>query len=551
MESIKKFKRIGTVISVLSKYGIDDFISRTKLEKYLPNTFFKRIKIEHEEIGFYTRIRLALEELGPTYVKLGQMLSNREDLLPKDLTFELQRLQDEVPPESMSIRHKMESELNIDFDESFAFFDEVPIASASISQVYKAQLKTGEWVILKVKRENIDSIIESDVLIMKDLARLLENRYEAAKQMNLKQVVSAFESNIYKELSFLNEFNNIERFRKNFINESKIHVPQTYRQYSNNNILCMEFISGAKVNDKVKIFEYGLNPVDVNKIGLDLYLRQILEHGFFHADPHPGNVFLLPNQQFCFIDFGSMGTIMPSERDALEEIMTNFIFKDAKRVIRSIKKLALFYEIQDDKILEQDIYDIFEILDNTAINEINATVIIEKMKTIMQKNRVLLPEFIYLLFRGIIIVEGMGKQLDPEMNVVKSIRPYALKYAKHKYHPKEIFDRNVKNFRTLYESFHTFPDDISVLFEKIKADKFKITHKVEGLEDMRRTLQNLGNRLVYAMIIAAMSIGSSILVMAKMPPLIFGVPLLGVFGFLISGILGLTIIISIYKKDRD
>ncbi len=551
MESIKKIKRVGTVISVLSKYGIDDFISRSKLERYLPNNFISRIKINEENISFYTRIRLALEELGPTYVKLGQMLSNREDLLPKDLTFELQRLQDDVPPIPMSIKHKMEVELGIDFDECFAYIDEVPLASASISQVYKAQLVTGEWVVLKVKRENIDSIIESDILIMKDLARLLENRYEVAKQMNLKQVVSAFESNIYRELSFLNEFNNIERFRKNFINESKIHVPITYRQYSNNNILCMEFISGAKVNDVEKIKEYGLHPVDVNKIGLDLYLRQILDHGFFHADPHPGNVFLLPNHQFCFIDFGSMGTIMPSERDALEEIMTNFIFKDAKRVIRSIKRLALYYEIQDEKILEQDIYDIFEILDNTAINEINATVIIEKMKTIIQKNRVLLPEFIYLLFRGVIIVEGMGKQLDPEMNVVTSIKPYALKYAKKKFEIKEIFNRNVKNFRTLYESLHSLPGDFSVLLDKIKADRFKITHKVEGLDEMRVTLQNLGNRLVYAIIIAAMSIGSSLLVMAKMPPLIFGIPLLGVFGFIISAVLGLTIIISIYKKDRD
>lgn len=551
MEGIKKFKRIGSVISILSKYGFDDFISRTKLEKYLPTNLFKRIKFDNEQINFYTRVRLALEELGPTYVKLGQMLSNREDLLPKELTFELQLLQDNVPPEPISIKHKMEVELGIDFESSFAYVDEVPIASASISQVYKAQLKTGEWVVLKVKREHIEGIIRADILIMKDLARLLENRYESAKQMNLSQIVSSFESNMYRELSFLNEFNNIERFRKNFANEPTIHVPLAYREFSNNNILCMEFVSGAKVNDISKIKEYGLSPIEVNKIGLDLYLRQILDHGFFHADPHAGNVFLLPNHQFCFIDFGSMGSIMPTEREQLEAIMTNFIFKDAKKVIRAVKKLALYYQIPDEKTLEKDIYDIFDILDYSALNDINATVIIDKLKTIMQKNHVLLPEFVYLLFRGIIIVEGMGKQLDPEMNIVTSIRPYALKYAKEKFQFKRIIKHNLTNARTIYDSLQSFPDDISMLLEKIKSDNFMITHKVDGLEDMRKTLQNLGNRLVYALIIAAMSIGSSILVMAQMPPLIFGVPLLGVFGFLISGILGITIIISIYKKDSD
>ncbi|MBQ0116972.1 MAG: AarF/ABC1/UbiB kinase family protein [Flavobacterium sp.] len=550
MESIKKIKRIGTVISILSKYGFDDFISRTKLEKYLPNNLFNRLSVNTSELTFYTRLRLALEELGPAYVKLGQMMSNREDILPAELTVELQKLQDQVPPDIMNIEEKMERELNISCKEYFDYIDPIPLASASISQVYKARLITGEVVVLKIKREHIDQVIAADILIMKDLANILEKRYDAMRRMNLKQIVASFESNMNRELSLLSEFNNIEKFRKNFLGNEGIYVPKTYRDLSNNNVLCMEFVEGAKINDKEKIRSYGMTPKEVNDFGLNNYLTQILEHGYFHADPHPGNVFLLPNKKFCFIDFGSMGTIMPNERDNLEEIMTNFILKDAKRVIRSIKKLAIFYEIEDDNSLERDIYEIFDILDNTTINEINVSVIIEKLKDVMQRNHVMMPEFIYLLFRGIIIVEGIGKQMDPDMNIVTSIKPFALKLSKEKFQPKKILDRNIKNIRTIYENFSSLPDDLSVLFEKLKADKLIMNHKVEGLDEMRITLQNLGNRLVYALIIAAFSIGSSILIMADMPPKIFNIPVLGFIGFLISFVLGITIIISIYKKDR-
>ena len=551
MNQIKKIKRIGSVISILSKYGFDDIIARTSAEKYLPGGFLKSKRgTEIFQLSVYRRVRLALEELGPTYVKLGQMFSNREDILPAEMIVELAELQDNVPPEELDIYKKLEEELLIDPKDYFEYINPTPIASASISQVYVGRLINGEKIVIKVKRSNIEQIIRSDVMIMKDLAKILEKNYEAAKRMNLNQLISSFENNMNRELSLTNEFHNIEKFRKNFETRPEVYIPTTYKELSNNNILTMEFIEGFKVNNKEKILELGMLPKDVAQMGVVLFMKMVLEDGFFHADPHPGNVFIMNDKKVCFIDFGSMGQIMKSDMEVLESIIENFLLQDAKKIIRLIKRLAIEYHIEDEKKLERDIYDIFHMLEHTALNEINVNDLVAKVKSIMASNNVLMPEFIYLLLRGISIIEGIGKQLDPELNVMESMRPYATELARKKYGPKEIAKKGFKHIKLLASNLQNLPDDLTVLLEKIKDDKLKINFEVEGLEEMRKTLQNATNRLTYAIIIAALSIGSSILMMAHIPPLIFGNSLLGLIGFLLSGILGIVIIYSIWKKDK-
>src|SRR5690606_3025405 len=238
------------------------------------------------------------------------------------------------------------------------------------------------------------------------------------------------------------------------------------------------------------------------------------------------------------------------EQELCAALIENFILKNAKKIIAILKKLSITYEIEDERLLERQVYDIFHMLEHTALNELNATDVIAKLKEIMATNHVLMPEFVYLLMRGISILEGIGKQLDPQLNVMESIRPYATKYAKVQMNPKKILQKTLRNFRILVEYLQNFPEDATLLMEKIKDDKLTINHKVEGLEDFRKTFQYATNRLTYAIIIAALSIGSSILMMAKISPLFYGNSLLGLIGFLISGILGLIIIYSIYKKDH-
>lgn len=551
MNQIKKIKRIGNVISILSKYGFDDLIARTSAEKFLPRGFVRSRRGEELfKLSVYERVRLVLEELGPTYVKLGQMFSNREDILPPEMIAQLAELQDNVPPEELDIYQKLSDELLINPKEHFEYVNPTPIASASISQVYMARLINGEKVVVKVKRSGIEQIIRSDIMIMKDLAFILEKNYDAARKMSLMQLINSFENNMHRELSLTNEFHNIEKFRKNFATRTEVYVPETYKNLSNNNVLTMEFIDGFKVNNKEKIIEVGMQPQEVAQLGIVLFMKMVLEDGFFHADPHPGNVFIRADKKVSFIDFGSMGQIMKGDMELLESIIENFMIQDAKKIIRLIKRLAIEYHIEDEKTLERDIYDIFHMLEHTALNEINVNDIVAKVKSIMANNHVLMPEFIYLLLRGITIIEGIGKQLDPELNVMESMRPYANELALKKYGPKKIAQKSLKHLKILASNLQNLPDDLTVLLEKIKDDKLKVNFEVEGLEDMRKTLQNASNRLTYAIIIAALSIGSSILMMAHIPPLFFGNSLLGLIGFLISGILGIVIIYSIWKKDK-
>ena len=551
MSQIQKIKRIGSVISILSKYGFDDLIARTNASKFLP----KRLTLSKDgeilkEYSVYKRVRLALEELGPTYVKLGQMFSNREDILPPEMIAELAELQDNVPPEDLDIYSKLAEELFIDPKEHFEYINTTPIASASISQVYVGRLINGEKVVVKVKRATIDSVIRSDIMIMKDLANILEKNYDVAKRMNLNQLINSFENNMMRELSLTNEFHNIEKFRKNFSERPEVYVPNTYKELSNNSILTMEFIDGYKINDKEKIIELGLLPKDIAQQGVVLFMKMVLEDGFFHADPHPGNVFLMANQKVCFIDFGSMGQIMKADMEILEGIIENFMLQDAKKIVRLIKRLAITYEIDDEHKLERDIYDIFHMLEHTALNEINVNDLVAKVKSIMASNNVLMPEFIYLLLRGISIIEGIGKQLDPELNVMESMRPYATELAKKKYGPEQIAKKSFKHIKLLASNLQNLPEDLTLLLEKVKDDKLKVNFEVEGLDEVRKTLQNATNRLTYAIIIAALSIGSSILMMANVPPLLYGNSVLGLIGFLMSGILGIVIIYSIWKKDK-
>lgn len=552
MDSVKKMKRLARVFSILSKYGFDEVISRLKIIHLLPENIRQKSSRAEDifQLSMYERLRMALEELGPTFVKFGQLLSNREDVLPKELLTELEKLQDNVPPGNMDVSAKLVEYFDIDIAAHFEYIDPIPMASASISQVYRARLITGEEVVIKVKRDNIQPTIEADLLLMKDLAELLEKHYEKIRQMYLKQVVASFEANLHQELSLVNEMNNIERFRRNFAGDERIYVPKTYKEYSNNNILCMEFIDGFKINDKQQILEMGMDPATVADTGLNLYLKQVLEHGFFHADPHPGNVFINKHKQIVFIDFGSVGSMMPSEKEDLENIIINFILKDAKRLIKGVKKIAISYSVPDDQSLEREVHGVLEMLDVNSLEEIDLNSMVLKIKAILANNYLLLPGYIYMLIKGISLLEGVGRQLDPNLNITASIKPYAFKLMKQRFSPERLMSKGIDGFRTVMEAVEHLPSDALLLLEKIKDDQLIVNHKIKGLDEFRLTMRNAINRLVYAMIIAALSIGSAILVMADIPPKIMNIPVLGVVGFSLSGILGMIIIFSIWKKDK-
>ena len=535
----KKLKRTVSLVKILAKYGFGELLNYTNNDS----------SNEFASLTVYERIRMTLEELGPTYVKFGQAFSIREDLLPKEMIVELQKLQDNVEAKPIAVRELLAEDLNIDPELYFSHIDEMPFASASISQVYKATLVTGEDVILKIKRPGIREIVTSDMLIMKDIAKVLISYSEVFRRINLVEVLEAFEKSIFHELSFVNELDNIERFSRNFKGHRSIYLAKVFPELSNDNILCMEFIQGAKITDKQALIEMGLKPAQIAENGLDLYLIQVLEHGFFHADPHPGNLIVLQSGQIAFIDFGSMGSMMPIEKEMLEDFISHFMAQDARRLIMTLKRMALRFNVSDEHQLERDIHGFFTLLEGASLQEMDIKEVLTKFSAILNQNEILMPDHLYLLVRGIVLIEGIGRALVPDLNIVESLRPYILKIALRKLSPDEMKKNALNLLRTLTEAMKTMPEEFQSVLSKLNNGELKVIQEVPQLEPTRKMIGSLMNRLVMALLMAALVVGSAILIAADRPPKFHDIPVLAVFGLILSFALWLCIFVPmIFRK---
>ena len=542
----QKTKRVMKLSGVIAKYGFDELFKRGELEKYIPKNVKRRYSDKIEEINsytFYERIRMAIEEMGPVHIKFGQMLSNRKDILPEEFIIELQKLQDNVEVEKIDVRKKLDLELGIDVNDYFSEIEENPMASASIGQVFRAKLKTGEKVVIKIQRENIRPVVEADLGIMKNLAKTLEKYYDVLKRMSISEIVESFEKMLNEELSLNNELNNMLRFANNFKNDSRIHVPVVYKTLSNDRILTMEMIEGFKITDAENIIKIGIETKKVARTGLDLYLTQFLKHGFFHADPHPGNIFIKENGQIVFIDFGAMGRLYPNERELLINLIIYSLKKDVKKMIETIRELAVKFEVADEKKFERELYGLIELVDENSLENIDVVTIFEKARKIFSNNQILLSEDIYLLVKGIGQIEGIGRHLDPTLNITKVMRPYMNKIIKERMNPINIFKKGISKIETFSDNWLTLPTDMKILLEKIQNNELKHKHEIIGFDKFQKAFE----RLILAIIISSLFVGSSILALANIPPKIFGISGLGLLGFFISGIMGINLFLKSKK----
>ncbi|MCK0131609.1 AarF/UbiB family protein [Flavobacteriaceae bacterium F08102] len=550
----QEIKRYYTLFSVLTKYGFEDVMAHSGLLKLIPKKYLKSHPDTERNLALstYERIRMVLEELGPTYVKLGQLFSNREDLLPPTLTKELEKLQDHaLALKDFNVKELVEQELKTTCDTYFQSIETSPLAAASMAQVHRATLLDGTEVILKIQRPQSRETIEADIAIMKQVAKSLETYSSQVKAFQPRQLIASFEKSIKEELAFLHEADNTEHFARDFEGVQDIYVPKIFRKLSTNKLICMEYIDGIKVSDIQRLEANGIHCKEVAQRGVALYLTQILDHGFFHADPHPGNIFVLPKtEQICFIDFGMMGTLMPQDQEILEDLLVNFMKKDIDKIIPLLEKLAIKASISDYKKLKYDVYELIESVSNTPIEHIKMGTVLNQFKAVLYGNQITLPHSIYMLIRGLIVIEGVGLKLDPTFSITENLKPYVTEITRKRFSLKQLIKKNLSRIQNFNKLADTFPDDFHSIVKKVKEGKLVLVHEINGLKDFQHSINKATNRLVLAVINAALSIGSSILMITKMPPLINGVPLLGAFGFVLSAILGVWIIFSIFKSKE-
>ncbi|MPS66220.1 MAG: ubiquinone biosynthesis protein [Chryseobacterium sp.] len=540
----RKLKRSAKLFSVLSKYGFKDVLARMQGGNKADETSDEIVS----KGSVYERIRLVLEELGPTFVKLGQTFSNREDLLPKELIQELQKLQDKVETVEMNVEDILENEFDISVNDHFTEIQKVPLATASIAQVYKGILNDGTEVILKIKKPDVQTVIEDDLLLIKDLEKLVSSYSEIGEKLNLKQAISTFEKSLLEEVSLINEKENILQFRRNFKSNKETYVPKVYEEFCNNNVLCMEFIDGIKVTDKLILLANNIDPVNISEIGLRLFVTQIMDYGFFHADPHAGNILVKKDGKVVFIDFGAVGKIPPNDKEVLENLIVSFVAKNPHKIVRYLKKMAISYEIPDERRFENDVEDILNFVHSTSLKEINAQVIINKMKDVLTDNRLQMPDYFYLLFKGITLIEGVGRSINPDLDVVKSLSPFTKKIFARKISLQNLFKSGVDRVMNFTDNVDEIPRELRSVLQKLDENKFTVSSEIKNIEKTNQLIKSSIVNLILAVVLGANIIATSIVFVSEAGPRIGELSLVAVLGFIFSIFLVIIILLRITRK---
>jgi ubiquinone biosynthesis protein len=545
-----RISRYGEIISVFIKYGFGDVIAGLNLKRYAWPFHFKRGAAIKAPLSRWERVRLAIEELGPTFIKLGQFLSNRPDLVSSGLIDELVKLQDSVKPfsktEALAI---LEHALKRPVGEVFADFPDEPIASASIAQVYRARLKNGDDVAVKVQRPNIRQTVASDLDIIKHLAGLIERHNKDLTALHLSESVREFGQTLRKELDFSLEAATMERFRADFKNTREYYVPKVYAALTTESVLVIEFVEGIKVSDIDSLIKANLNPVDIAKTGVNLILRQIFTNGFFHADPHPGNILILKDGRFCFLDYGAVGIVSASLRHHLGVILYGFIYKDPQRIIRTLSQLSTDRIVNIER-LEYELTEIIGQYSSASLGEIKVRDLFERFGRITSENHIRFMPGFYLLFKALITIEGVGLLLDPAFNLTREVEPYARRLMRNnprlKYLPFDVYFTLMDMASLLKE----LPFEVKDLMRMVKAGETRIQFEHRGLDSLALKLDQAVNRMVFAIVLAALIIGSSVVIHSGMPPYLYGVPLIGVSGFTIAGLLAVWLLFSMLRNKK-
>lgn len=554
-KSISQLKRTRQVVTVLAKYGFEDIITHPPLNRLIPPSERLIPRRKGKSITTYSRyerIRMVCEELGTTFIKFAQIASNRPDILPEDLIIELTKLQDAAPkvPEKV-IKEILENEFGDLWGEMVESFDYTPIASASMAQVHRAVLNGGKEVVLKIQRPDIAQNIKADITILKTLAAIIETYFPKYGVFQPTELVKVFEKSIVKELKFNLEAVNLTRFARQFKNRTDIYVPSLYKELSNKKVLCMEYIEGVKINNFDKLDEMEINRKQLAKQGIDLYFEQIFEHGFYHADPHPGNIFVMKDGKFCFLDFGMMGTITRDDRQLLEDILFAFTGKNAKKLKTIFMKMSDIKTSAFFSTMEEEINDRFSEYSHLTMGEIHLEEVTDMLNLIFFKYKIKFPPNLLLLFKVLVIVEGVGRNLDPDFKAIENLKPYLGKIWKKEFSPKRISQTAMHTAVQLTRLIADFPDDAHDIINKIKEGKLHIEFEHKGLDEFYRKMEITSNRLSVAIVLAALLMGSSLIILAQVPPFIFEtIPLLGFIGFVIAGFVTLRLVFSIWKHEN-
>ncbi len=551
----KNLMRVKEILQVLSKHGFGHIISQLNLPHYIPSLrHFKpsnALPLYIPEDTMALRARLAFQELGPTFVKLGQIFSGRPDLFPDAFIQEFKKLQDDVPPfpreEAFAV---VEKELGAPAHQIFPYFNENVLASGSIAQVHEARLPDGQEVIVKIKRPGINKIIATDVAILRFLADLIEKYVEELEFMQPGVIVDEFSKGIRKELDFILEASYCEKFSALLKDNPKVNSPDIFWQYSTSNLLTLQKLKGHNIGDLANIQKKGIDPKGLARDLTSIFMKQYFVWGLFHADPHPGNILVSDDGVINLIDFGSVGHLSNELKSQLSTTVLALMDTDLDLLIEVYGDIGVFTGSVNTRELKADILEVLDKYFYTPFEHLNFKNVFEDIVQISWSHKVILPREFIVFAKSLVTVTGLAQELDPEFNLGKAAAPHITSILQEKFSPKRMLSLSWVTLWSLTSLLQRLPSEAKEFLRRFKEGNLKVTIKHEVSAKYFSQVEKMSNRLVVSIIMGSIIIGASLLSMAQVGPTFHGLSILGIVGYVMATFLGLCLTISMMRSGR-
>jgi len=557
LSTARELPRLREISMVFVRHGLGDLVRRAGIATLLEHAghvlhWGEATEIAHLEVQ--QRARLAFEQLGPTFVKLGQMLSTRDDLLPPAWTTELARLHSDVAPVPFDdLLPQIEQALGRSPFEVFAHVEREPYAAASIAQIHRAKLASGTPVVLKIRRPGIEAKIDADLRLLDRLAHLIEREMPEVRRYQPVQVVGQLRGSLERELDLAVEARNTERFARNFADDLDILVPHVYLEWTSSTMIVQEHIEGIRGNDLAAIDTAGLDRKVLAARGVDAVLKMILVDGVFHADPHPGNVMYLPDNRIALIDFGMVGRLSPERRSQIVDLLAGLARHDEETMLEVLLDWR-GEDVVDEARLATDLGDLaFDYVD-LQLKDLKIGVLLRRVSAILREHSIVLPVNLTLLFKALISLEGLGRQYDPEFRLIERVKPFLDRAMRDRYQPAEVARRAQVTLSDFFGLVTSMPRDLARLVKDARHGRMRVDLDLKRLDSFGDRLHSAINRATIGVMTASLVIGSSIVMTVAEGPTLLGVPLLtffGLFGYLIAFVNSLWIILSIWRSGRQ
>ncbi|WP_047396680.1 AarF/ABC1/UbiB kinase family protein [Chitinibacter sp. ZOR0017] len=551
---MRDLPRVREIIAILMRHGLGNLVQRLGLAKGIERAgdlLHWPGDHEIEQLAPAVRVRKALEQLGPTFIKLGQVLATRVDMFEPEWIAEFEKLQSDVPPLPFTeLLPELQAALGADPHSLFIELDPQPIGSASIAQVHRARLADGTEVVLKIRRPNITAKIDADLRILRHIASLAVFEFPDLRRYQPVRMVDEFAKSLHRELNLSIEARHLERFTTNFAGHDEIVIPKIWWEWTSERLIVQEYIAGVSGNDLAGVDAAGLDRKLLAARGADAVLKMVLIDGYFHADPHPGNVKYLPDSRIAFLDFGMVGRLPHPRRDHIVDLLAALAQRDEHGILNVLLEWTGDTVVDEDK-LAADIADFMFNYENLSLKDIQFGHLLNDVAMIMREHEITLPSDLTLLFKALITLEGLGRQLDPQFQMVPHLTPFVREVIMARYNPKTLFKRGKDNLFEAFSIVSGLPRDIGKLIKQARRGNLRIDLDLKRLDNFGSQLAKSANRLTMGIVTGALIIGSSIAMTIKVGPTIFGMPLLGFLGFVLALINAIWLMFAIWISSKS